>query len=419
MSSCPRSRMPFQRHAASSHSSPSRCRFPRSSTMQAWTCWATCRSRRCGRPFARPSRSSGRVLRRTIWIPRRMGSRPPWPRPEESEKLPVYADPTEGVTVQAPLLRAWTVALLEKIGTPGDIAADVAEILVSADRRGIASHGTARLPSYVALVEAGVMDPAARPRVDRERAALARIDANNGWGHHASRFAIDWAIERARSTGSATAVVRNSNHYGIAGWYALRAAEAGLIGASFTNSSPLVAPTRAIHPLIGTNPIALAAPAGHWGRFCLDMATSTIPRGRIEVAGRRGETLPVGWAIGPDGLPATTPDAALAGALLPLGGLEETAGYKGYGLGLAVDLLTGILGGAAFGPNIIGLFATDAPSDLGQAFAVIDPAAIDDPGAFESRIERYFDQLTAAETIPDAPGRVLIPGEPEAAAERR
>ena len=89
-----------------------------------------------------------------------MGSRPPWPRPEESEKLPVYADPTEGVTVQAPLLRAWTVALLEKIGTPGDIAADVAEILVSADRRGIASHGTARLPSYVALVEAGVEDVA-------------------------------------------------------------------------------------------------------------------------------------------------------------------------------------------------------------------------------------------------------------------
>src|SRR5438093_650921 len=313
MSSCPRSRMPFQRHAASSHSSPSRCRFPRSSTMQAWTCWATCRSRRCGRPFARPSRSSGRVLRRTIWIPRRMGSRPPWPRPEESGKLPVYADPTEGVTVQAPLLRAWTVALLEKIGTPGDIAADVAEILVSADRRGIASHGTARLPSYVALVEAGVMDPAARPRVDRGRAAVARI----------------------------------------------------------------------------------------------------------EVAKRRGESLPVGWAIGADGRPATTPDEAQAGALLPLGGLEETAGYKGYGLSLAVDILSGVLGDATFGPNIIGLFRPEAPSDLGHAFWVIDPAAFEEPGAFEQRLEHLLDQLVAADTVPDAPGRVLIPGEPEAEAERR
>jgi L-2-hydroxycarboxylate dehydrogenase (NAD+) len=333
--------------------------------------------------------------------------------------MPVYADPAEGATVRAHLLRAWTVALLARLGTPGDIATDVAEILVAADRRGIASHGTARLPNYVALADAGVMDPSARPVVEREKPALARFDARNGWGHHASRIATDWAIERARTTGSAVAVVRNSNHYGIAGWYALRAAAAGMIGMSFTNSSPLVAPTRALKPMIGTNPIALAAPAGRWGTFCLDMATSTIPRGRIEVAARRGEQLPIGWAIGPDGRPATTPDEALAGALLPLGGLEETAGYKGYGLALGVDLLTGILGGAAFGPNIIGLFSTDAPSDLGQAFAVIDPAAIDDPGAFESRIERYFDQLTAAETIPDASGRVLIPGEPEAAAERR
>src|SRR2546430_12943109 len=116
-----------------------------------------------------------------------------------------------------------------------------------------------------------------------------------------------------------------------------------MIGLSFGNSSPLVAPTGALRPLIGTNPIALAAPAGRWGSFCLDMATSTIPRGRIEVAARRGETLPIGWAIGPDGRPATTPDEALAGALLPLRGLEEAAGYKGHGLALAVDTLTRLL----------------------------------------------------------------------------
>src|SRR3954466_535192 len=239
--------------------------------------------------------------------------------------MPVYADPTDGRRIAPNALRDWTARIVEWIGTPPDIAADVAEILVAADRRGIASHGTARLPNYVALVDAGVMDPAARPAAEREKAALARFDARNGWGHHASRIAMDWAIERARTTGSAVAVVRNSNHYGIAGWYALRAAEAGMIGMSFTNSSPLVAPTRAVKPMIGTNPIALAAPAGRWGTFCLDMATSTIPRGRIEVAARRGEQLPVGWAIGPDGRPATTPDEALAGALLPLGGLEETA----------------------------------------------------------------------------------------------
>lgn len=333
--------------------------------------------------------------------------------------MPVYADPTDGLAVPVQLLRTWTAGLLGTIGTPPDIAADVAEVLVASDRRGIASHGTARLPNYVALVEAGVLDPTARPVLDAGKAALVRFDARNGWGHHASRVAVDWAIEAVAEVGAATAVVRNSNHYGIAGWYAMRAAERGLIGISLSNTSPLVAPTRARTAMIGTNPIAIAAPAGRFGSFCLDMATSTVPRGRIEVAARRSEALPVGWAIDVDGRPALTPEAALAGALHPLGGEEATAGYKGYGLALAVDLLTGVLGGGAFGPNIIGLFSTAAPSDLGQTFVVLDPAAIDEPGAFERRLEGYFDLLVAAPLAPGAPGRVLIPGEPEVVAAAR
>jgi LDH2 family malate/lactate/ureidoglycolate dehydrogenase len=263
------------------------------------------------------------------------------------------------------------------------------------------------------------MDPRARPVQDAGRGGLARFDAGNGWGHHAGRVAVDWAIAASAEHGIAAAVVRNSNHFGIAGWYALRAAHAGRIGISLTNSSPLVAPTRSRQPLIGTNPIAVAAPAGRWGSFCLDMATSTITRGRIEVAARRDEALPVGWAIDVDGNPATTAQAALSGALLPLGGDEEHAGYKGYGLALAVDLLTGVLAGAAFGPNIVGLFSTEGPSDLGQAYLVIDPAAVDPPGRFVARLESYLDQLTGAATIPGAPGRVLVPGEPEAEAERQ
>ena len=129
---------------------------------------------------------------------------------------------------------------------------------------------------------------------------------------------------------------------------------------------------------------------------------------------RHDETLLPGWAIGPDGSPATTPEAALAGALQPLGGAEATAGYKGYGLALIVELLTGILAGAAFGPNIIGLFSTEAPSDLGQWYLAIDPGAIGDPGAFEGRLERLLEQLTSAPLIPNAPGPVLYPGQPEA-----
>jgi LDH2 family malate/lactate/ureidoglycolate dehydrogenase len=264
------------------------------------------------------------------------------------------------------------------------------------------------------LIEAKVMVPAARPVREERKPSLARFNANNGWGHHAARVAMDDAIERAPKTGAAISVVRNGNHYGIAGWYAMRAALQGLIGVSMTNSSPVVAPTRARISRIGTNPIAFAAPAGRFGMLVLDMATSTVPRGRIEVAARRSQTLPIGWAIAPDGSPATTPEVALAGALQPLGGGEETGGYKGYGLAVLVEALTGILAGAATSPNIVGLFSTEGPSDLGQFFMAIDPGAIDDRSTFEARLERLIDQLTVSPLIPDAPGPVLYPGQPEA-----
>lgn len=328
--------------------------------------------------------------------------------------MPAYKEPTDGVVVDAEALRAWTEALVRAADTPADIAADVAEILVASDLRGIASHGTARLPQYLGLIDAGVMDPSARPVKERSKPALARFDARNGWGHHAGRVATEDALARAKDVGAAISLVHNTNHYGIAGWYAMRIAREGLIGVSLTNTSPLVAPTRARVSMIGTNPIAVAAPAGRFGMLVLDMATSTIPRGRIEVAARRGETLPVGWAIGPDGAPATTAEAALAGALQPLGGDEASGGYKGYGLGLVVELLTGILGNAAFGPNIVGLFSTEGPSDLGQLFMAIDPAAVDDAGNLAARLERLIDQLTRAPLIPGAPGPVLYPGQIEA-----
>ncbi len=333
--------------------------------------------------------------------------------------MPLYPDPIDGFAVAADKLWTFTDALVRRVGTPADIASDVADILLASDLRGIASHGTARLPQYVKLVEAGVMDPAARPVAERETPALARYNANNGWGHHAGRVATDDAIRRARQTGAAISVLRNANHYGIAGWYAMRAARHGLIGLSMTNTSPVVAPTRARISLIGTNPIAFAAPAGRFGLLVLDMATSTVPRGRIEVAARRGETLQPGWAIGPDGSPAATPELALAGALQPLGGREETGGYKGYGLGLMVEVLTGVLAGAASSPNIVGLFSTEGASDLGQFFMAIDPGAIDERSALEARLEGLLDQLSRAPLIPGAPGPVLYPGQPEAEREKK
>src|SRR5437870_12964799 len=154
--------------------------------------------------------------------------------------MPVDQEPADGAVLAAAGLRAWTEELVRRVGTPADIAADVAEILLASELRGIASHGTARLPQYVKLVEAGVMDPAGRPVKGKGKAALARFDGGNGWGHHAARVATEDALGRCREIGAAIAVVRNTNHYGIAGWYAMRVAREGLIGVCLTNTSPLV-----------------------------------------------------------------------------------------------------------------------------------------------------------------------------------
>jgi LDH2 family malate/lactate/ureidoglycolate dehydrogenase len=324
---------------------------------------------------------------------------------------------TDGVRVDAGELRVWTSSIVRAVGTPDDIAEDVADVLTTADLRGIASHGTSRLPVYVSLAEAAVLDVTARPERLTGAPALALWDAHDGWGPHAGRVLMDDVIERARRIGMATSLARRASHYSIAGWYAMRAARAGLIGLSMTNTSPLVAPTRGHSRLLGTNPIAFAAPAGRHGMLVLDMATSTVTWGRLLVAARRESEVPSGVAIDGAGRMTTHPREALTdGALLPLGGLEETGGYKGYGLALMVDVLTGVLAGANSGPRVIPFSTTAGPSNLGQLFMAIDPAAVD--SGFVDRLEILIDELVGAATVADAPGPVLIPGQPETERER-
>lgn len=328
-----------------------------------------------------------------------------------------YAYPSNGSVVPAEDLRKWTAEIVRAVGTPKDIATDVALVLVAADLRGVASHGTARLPIYVSLIRSGVMDPRARPRRVGGKLSFVLFDGHNGWGFHAGRVVMDRAIASAKRTGLSASAIRGANHYGIAGWYAMRAARAGMIGISMTNTSPLVAPTRARVPMLGTNPIAFACPAGNFGLVVLDMATSTITWGRVEVAARRREDLPANVALDREGNPTRSPDEVLAGGLLlPLGGLEETAGYKGYGLALMVEILTGALAGANVGPWVQG-FTSAAPSNLGQLFLAIDPGVIEPLAEFESRVERLVGAIKAAGAAMEGPDRVLIPGEPEAARE--
>lgn len=325
-----------------------------------------------------------------------------------------FEQPSDSVAIDARTLRHWTSEVVRRLGTPDDIATDVGEVLVAADLRGVASHGTFRLPVYASLAEAAVIAVNARPVRDGGTAVFSRWNAGDGWGPHAGRVLMDDAIDRARDLGLAASIAHRASHFGIAGWYSMRAASRGLIGMTLTNASPLVAPTRSRERLLGTNPIAVAAPAGRFGMFVLDMATSAVTWGRVLVADRRGLDIPAGVAIDGDGAPSTSPsDVLRAGALLPLGGTEATAGYKGYGLAMMVDLLTGVLAGANFGSRVIPFSTTRGPSDLGQLFVAIDPAALGNDD-FERRMEALCDELVAAPLVPDAPGPVLIPGQPEA-----
>ncbi len=322
--------------------------------------------------------------------------------------------PSNVVTIGEPSLHAWTAEIVRRVGTPDDIAADVADVLIAADLRGVSSHGTFRLPVYAALAEASVIATAARPARDGGTAVLRRWDAADGWGPHAGRVLMDDAIERASELGLAASIAHRASHFGIAGWYSMRAASRGFIGMTLTNASPLVAPTRSRERLLGTNPIAVAAPAGRFGMFVLDMATSAVTWGRVLVDDRRGSQLPPGVAMDGEGNPTTSPSNVLrAGALLPLGGTEATAGYKGYGLAMMVDILTGVLAGASFGSRVTPFSTTRGPSDLGQLFLAIDPKALGDDD-FETRMEALCEELVAAPLAPDASGPVLIPGQPEA-----
>jgi L-2-hydroxycarboxylate dehydrogenase (NAD+) len=248
-------------------------------------------------------------------------------------------------------LKAFVRACLERVDVEPAYAAQVADVLVEADARGIESHGIARLGSfYVSRIQAGIMNPRPSYRRVRETPTTVLIDADNGLGHPAAILAMRAIIEKARLVGVAFGNVRNSNHYGIAAYYAMMALEHDMIGFSSTNSVRYAVPTFGRDLMLGTNPFAYAVPAGREPPFVLDFATTTVPLGRLEIYKRRGLPLLEGWAVDAEGEPTRDPDAALAGALLPLGGFgTEQGGHKGYGLGLLSDILCGVLSGVHSG----------------------------------------------------------------------
>jgi len=325
--------------------------------------------------------------------------------------MPVHA--VKKYLFPAQALGEFMARVLEKAGAASEDAAIAADVLLAADMRGVASHGIIRLfPYYYHRLRSGLVNPLPSMRIVSETFATLALDADNGLGHPSAYRAMQRCIEKARESGAAVVTVRNSNHFGIAGYYAMMALPHDMIGLSFTNASSLVAPTHGRTAVLGTNPIAVAAPSGAERPYVLDMATSIVPIGKITVYQKAGLEIPYGWGIDSTGAVSTDPERVFhGGALMPLGGTEEMRGYKGYGLALLVEILSGVLAGAAFG---LGVDPDDSRflSRIGHCFAALRIDAFRPLEDFKRDMDALIRQLKDA---PKAAGqdRIYIHGEKE------
>ena len=317
--------------------------------------------------------------------------------------------------VREPDLQAFVERALTCVGVDEQQARTVADILVAADLRGIESHGVARLRwFYVDRVRSGTIDPRPRYEVVRESATALLLDAGNGLGHPASHLAMTRTIDRARASGIAFAAVRNSNHYGIAGYYAMMALEHDMIGICSTDSIHLAVPTFGRTKMQGTNPFAFAVPAGDEPAFVLDFATTTVTYGKLEVYERKALPLEPGWAVDEHGAPTNDPAARHWGSLLPLGGFgTENGGHKGYGLGALSEILTGVLAAGWFGAALTLTEGPDAPPGItSHFFGAIAIEALRDVREFKLEMDRALRTFKASTPGPDQ-SRVYVAGEIE------
>jgi LDH2 family malate/lactate/ureidoglycolate dehydrogenase len=306
--------------------------------------------------------------------------------------------------VQGEPLRRFADVILQGMGAPPDVAAEVATHLVRANLSGHDAHGVCRLPEYAALAEAGELRPAARPAIVRETAVAALFDARHGFGQHAAAVALDWCLARAHGAGVAVAAVRRSGDVGRLAEYAERAAEAGVLAIVTAGSAGPDAGETMLHGgrtrFLGANSWAFAAP-GRRRWLAFEGSTSTVAAGEVLLARAKGEPLPPDCLYDRFGRPSTDPaDLAAGGGLVPLGG--AVAGHKGMGLAFASALFGGLAGGDEEAAGIGGVF-----------LEVVDPAAFGDTDAYQARVERT---LVAAKSVRPVAGRseVLLPGEPEA-----
>lgn len=320
--------------------------------------------------------------------------------------------------VKAEDLKSFCINVLKALNVPLEEAEITADIIVSADLKGIDSHGVARLNRYVKRLMNGWVNAKAQLKTLKETPISILIDAGNSLGQVAAYKAMKICIDKAEKNYFGFAAVRNSNHFGIAGYYAVMALKKDMIGVCMSNASPLVVPTFSIEPTLGTNPIAIAIPTSKEPPFVLDMATSVASIGKIEVYQMLKTPIPAGWAINEKGEITLNADTALycarklkRGGLLPLGGLAETGGYKGYGLAMVIDVLTGVLSGAAYA-RYVGEPTDPKPSNIGHFLAAINVNAFTPIEEFKKRMDDLI-QIIKNSAKANGCDKIYIPGEKE------
>jgi len=319
------------------------------------------------------------------------------------------------------LLEKFMIDVFVKIGIPKEDAAVCADVLITSDKRGIDSHGIGRFkPIYIDRIKIGQINPITKIDIIRESPTTAVLDANNGMGQVVSKKAMQMAIDKAKKYGMGMVAVRNSNHYGIAGYYSLMAVEAGMIGITGTNARPSIAPTFGVENMLGTNPMTFGIPTDEDFPFVLDCATSVSQRGKIEVYARLGKDLPDGWVIGQDGKSLNDSTAVLkdltdgTAALVPVGGIgEETAGFKGYGYATVVEILSAALQQGAFLKQLTGFEdGKSVPYKLGHFFMALDINAFTEVDAFKKTAGDILRDLRNSKKMPGTE-RIYTAGEKE------
>lgn len=306
-----------------------------------------------------------------------------------------------------------------KIGCSEDDALLATNVLLSADLRGVDSHGIARLSGYVRLWDAKRVNACPQIQLLHQTPSTATVDGDSGLGLVIAPKSMQIAIDKAKQVGTGWVSVQNSNHFGIAAFHAMMALEQDMIGICMTNASPLVAPTFSVERLLGTNPICVAVPAGKHPAFVADMATTTAANGKLEILQRKNGIAPLGWIQNKEGLPSTDPhELKSGGALLPLGGDREHGSHKGYALGAIVDIFSAVLSGANYGPWVPPFPAyvpmpTGMPGKgIGHFFGAMRIDAFRPADEFKQHMDNWIERFRSAKTA-EGFDKVIIPGDPE------